>query len=66
MGEGFTATNNRGLTFYLNSKIVTLRGGRRQVIYYFTKDRRAEACGLPAGKTVAENPRNGFLVIKNA
>lgn len=65
MCEDFTKTNSRGILYHLNSKQVTLRGGRKQVIYYFTKDVRATACAMPEGKTVKENPRNGFLVIKN-
>jgi hypothetical protein len=48
----------------LNSKEVTLRGGKKQTIYYFSKDERPEACELPAGFSVNENPRNGFLTVK--
>ena len=58
-------TNSKGVTYYLNSKKVTLRGGKDQVIYYFSKDQRPEAVeGLPAGMEVNENPRNGFLTVK--
>ena len=35
-------TNSKGVTYYLNSKDVTLRGGKLQTIYYFSKDDRAE------------------------
>jgi hypothetical protein len=43
-----------------------LRGGKKQTIYYFSKDKRAETIdALPAGKEVGENPRNGFLTVKN-
>ena len=56
--------NSKGVTYYLNSKTVTLRGGKQQVIYYFSKDQRPEASDLPAGMTVNENPRNGFLTVK--
>lgn len=59
-------TNSKGITYYLNSKDVTLRGGKVQTIYYFSKDERPEACDLPEGKVVGENPRNGFLTVKNA
>jgi hypothetical protein len=48
----------------LNSKAVVLRGGKEQTIYYFSKDVRPEACDLPAGMSVNENPRNGFLTVK--
>lgn len=59
-------TNSKGVTYYLNTKNVTLRGGRVQAIYYFSRDERPEGCELPAGKVVNENPRNGFLTVKNA
>lgn len=57
-------TNSKGVTYYLNSKEVTLRGGKVQRIYYFSKDERPEGTDLPAGFTVNENPRNGFLTVK--
>lgn len=58
-------TNSKGVTYYLNSKNVTLRGGKKQTIYYFSKDERAETgTELPSGMSVNENPRNGFLTVK--
>jgi hypothetical protein len=57
-------TNSKGVTYYLNSKDVTLRGGKQQTIYYFSKDERPEATDLPSGMEVNENPRNGFLTVK--
>jgi hypothetical protein len=58
-------TNSKGVTYYLNSKTVTLRGGKQQVIYYFSKDQRPEAVdAVPDGMMVNENPRNGFLTVK--
>ena len=58
-------TNSKGVTYYLNSKKVTLRGGKEQTIFYFSKDERPEAVPeLPAGMEVNENPRNGFLTVK--
>jgi hypothetical protein len=57
-------TNSKGVTYHLNSKAVTLRGGKVQTIYYFSKDERPEASDLPDGFAVNENPRNGFLTIK--
>lgn len=56
--------NSKGVTYYLNSKLVTLRGGKEQRIFYFSKDQRAEGCDLPEGFEVNENPRNGFLTVK--
>lgn len=58
-------TNSKGVTYYLNSKDVTLRGGKKQTIYYFSKDDRpATGTDLPSGMSVNENPRNGFLTVK--
>lgn len=58
-------TNSKGVTYYLNSKKVVLRGGKEQTIYYFSKDERKDtASELPSGMSVNENPRNGFLTVK--
>ncbi len=63
---GYSHINSRAVKYYLNAKEVTLRGGKQQTIYYFSKDERPEtASDLPEGKVVAENPRNGFLTIKS-
>lgn len=62
---GYSHKNSAGVVYYLNSKEVTLRGGKKQVIYYFSKDERPEtAADLPDGFEVNENPRNYFLTIK--
>jgi hypothetical protein len=61
---GYKHTNSRGVTYYLNSKKVTLRGGKEQTIYYFSKDERPEASDLPTDMVVNENARNGFLTVK--
>lgn len=67
MEAQYSHTNSKGVTYYLNCKDVTLRGGRVQTIYYFSKDAgRDTGCGLPEGSSVEENPRNGFLTIKRA
>jgi hypothetical protein len=60
---GYTQTNSKGVTYHLNSKTVTLKGGKQQTIYYFSKDDRPEASELPADRKVNENPRNGFLTV---
>ena len=61
----YTHTNSKGTKYYLNSKEVTLRGGKKQTIFYFSKDERPEAVDkLPDGMVVNENPRNGFLTVK--
>jgi hypothetical protein len=61
----YSHTNSKGVTYYLHSKDVTLRGGKQQTIYYFAKDVRPEAIDeLPGKYKVIENPRNGFLTLK--
>ncbi len=61
----YSHTNSKGVTYFLNSKNVVLRGGKEQRIFYFSKDERPEAVKeLPAGMEVNENPRNGFLTVK--
>jgi hypothetical protein len=60
----YSHVNSKGVKYYLNSKLVTLRGGKEQRIYYFSKDERPEGTELPAGFVVNENPRNGFLTVK--
>jgi len=58
-------TNSKGITYNLNSKNVTLRGGKKQMIYYFSKDERKDTTSdLPNDRKVQENPRNGFLTLK--
>jgi hypothetical protein len=62
---GYKHTNTKGIQYHLNTKDVTLRGGKIQTIYYFSKDHRPEtACELPDGAEVVENPRNGFLTVR--
>lgn len=58
--------NSRGIEYYLNRKDVVLRGGKKERIYYFSRDQHPEGCDLPDGCTVNENPRNGFLTIKKS
>jgi hypothetical protein len=60
----YTHTNSKGVTYYLNVKAVSLRGGKMTDIYYFSRDIRPEASGLPKDMEVNENPRNGFLTVR--
>lgn len=57
-----------GDTYYLYKKDVTLRGGRTQTIYFFSKDAnndRGEALeDLPADREVMENPKTGLPMLK--
>ena len=62
----YSHTNSKGVTYFLHSKEVTLRGGKLQTIYFFAKDTRpADAIDeLPSKYMVVENPRNGFSTLK--
>lgn len=55
-----------GETYYLHSKEVTLRGGRKQVIYYFGREAKENACDLPEGYEVMENSRTGLPMLRKA
>ena len=62
----YSHTNSKGSTYYLHSKDVTLRGGRNQTIYYFSKEEGSKSCDLPSGKKVIENERTGLPFLKKA
>lgn len=62
----YSHTNSKGVTYYLRKSLVTLRGGKQQEIYFFTKTEeggKGEPCDLPDDRQVNENPRNGFLTL---
>ena len=62
----FTYVNSKGVTYYLHSKDVTLRGGKQQTIYFFARDVRDGALDeVPEGKEVMETKRTGMPVLKN-
>lgn len=63
----YAHTNSKGQTYYLHSKLVTLRGGRKQMIYYFGKQVKEGALDeLPEGKLVVENKKTGLPLLKSA
>lgn len=54
-----------GETYFLHRKEVTLRGGRKQTIYYFAREAKADAIDeLPDGYVVMENSRTGLPMLK--
>lgn len=60
----YSHTNSKGVTYYLHKSEVSLRGGKPQTIYFFSKNEKngkGEPCNLPEDRIVKENPRNGFL-----
>jgi hypothetical protein len=65
MQNVFSYTNKKGQTYYLHTKLVNLRGGRKQPIYFFAKDIREGALEeVPAGYGVIETERTGMPVLK--
>jgi len=59
-----TKSKKTGENYFLHSKEVTLRGGRKQVIYYFAREEKDNASELPDGYTVMENSRTGLPMLK--
>ena len=62
----FSAVSKKsGRTFYLHSKEVILRGGRKQRIYYFGGEAKEGAIdSLPPGYTLGENSKTGLPILK--
>ncbi|MBM3306477.1 MAG: hypothetical protein FJY79_11145 [Candidatus Aminicenantes bacterium] len=57
--------NSRGVSYFLHSKQVNLKGGRLQTIYYFARDVRPEALNaVPAGYVVQETTKTGMPILK--
>jgi len=60
-------TNKKGVKYFLHSKNVTLKGGRKQVIYFFARDIRPGAMdAVPAGYQVIETAKTGMPILKKA
>lgn len=56
-----------GETYYLHSREVTLRGGRKQRIFFFARQVKDGALDdLPGGYEVMENSRTGLPMLKRA
>ncbi|MBI1977127.1 MAG: hypothetical protein HYS55_00040 [Candidatus Omnitrophica bacterium] len=64
----FSAISKKsGRTFYLHSKEVTLRGGRKQRIFYFAGEAKEGAIdSLPPGYALGENSKTGLPILKKA
>ncbi len=61
----YSYRNSKGNTYFLHGKNVTLRGGRKQMIYYFAKAAGSGALNaLPAGYKVMESKRTGLPILK--
>jgi hypothetical protein len=63
----FAFTNSRGVTYYLHSKKVNLKGGREQMIFFFARDIRPGSLeAVPAGYKVIETTKTGMPILKKA
>lgn len=64
MGEGFSYTNSKGVTYYLHQKDVNLKNGLQVTIYFFCRDTRDGWTVMPAGYQVMESTRTGLPLLK--
>jgi hypothetical protein len=61
----FEFKNTKGVSYYLHSKDVLLKGGRKQTIYFFARDVRPGALdAVPAGYMVQETAKTGMPILK--
>ncbi|RME85703.1 MAG: hypothetical protein D6775_02080 [Caldilineae bacterium] len=62
----YAHTNSKGVTYYLHSREATLKGGRKQTLYFFAKQVKEGALdSVPAGYVVAES-KNGLPILKKS
>ena len=60
----YSFTNSKGNTYFLHTRVVELKGGRTQQLYFFAKEPGQGALdAIPAGYQVAES-KNGLPVLK--
>lgn len=63
----YSYTNKKGQKYYLHYRDVTLRGGRKQRIYFFARDVRSNSLdSVPGGYKVVETTRTGMPVLKKS
>ncbi|MGZ4887505.1 MAG: hypothetical protein ACXVI6_05320 [Candidatus Aminicenantales bacterium] len=61
----FQFKNSKGVTYYLHSKDVNLKGGRKQTIYFFARDIRPGALdAVPPAYMVQETTKTGMPILK--
>ncbi len=65
--KAYSYTNSKGQTYYLHTREVTLKNGRKQRIFFFARDVREGALEeVPAGYEVMETKRTGMPVLKKS
>lgn len=63
----YSYTNSKGQTYFLHTRDVVLKNGRKQTIYFFARDQRPGVMdAVPAGYMVMETKRTGMPVLKKA
>ena len=64
----FSAISKKtGQPFYLHKREVTLRGGRKQMIFFFAREAKEGAIDeLPPGYAIGENSKTGLPILKKA
>ena len=63
--KAYSYTNSKGQTYYLHTREVTLKNGRKQRIFFFARDVREGALEeVPAGYEVMENQRTGLPMLR--
>lgn len=62
----YSYKNSKGNTYYLHSRVTTLKNGREQTIFFFAKEPKDGALNeVPKGYEVSES-KNGLPVLKKA
>lgn len=60
----FSYKNTRGVTYYLHSRTRDLKSGKKQTLYFFSKEPKEGALDkVPEGYQVSET-KNGLPVLK--
>lgn len=63
----YSYTNSKGQTYFLHTRDVVLKNGRKQTIYFFARDQRPGVMdAVPAGYMVVETKRTGMPVLKKS
>lgn len=64
----YSHVNSKGQEYFLHSKEVEFRGGRKFTIYYFAREvkKTGSIDKIPEGMVVTENTRTGLPLLKKA
>jgi hypothetical protein len=62
----YSYKNSKGQEYFLHSKEVEFRGGRKFTIYYFAREVKKTGAidTIPEGMVVTENTRTGLPLLK--